>query len=191
MTETLAATQGTRLLELVRETIGHRLGLTGKISRGGLEDEDLQQSLGTFVTLKIHGRLRGCIGNLEPDGNIIESIGRNALSAAFHDHRFSPLSVEEFDQVEIDISVLTAAQALDYSDANDLCQLLRPGIDGVILREGKARATFLPQVWSQLPDPQQFLDHLCMKAGLPRSAWRDQHPEVYLYQVQCFEEGTA
>jgi AMMECR1 domain-containing protein len=77
---------------------------------------------------------------------------------------------------------------LAYRDGDDLCRRLRPGIDGVILQVGGARATFLPQVWEQLPDPADFLDHLCLKAGLPVSAWRDGRPEISIYQARSFSE---
>ncbi len=90
--------------------------------------------------------------------------------------------------MEIDISVLSKPQKLEYKDGEDLIAKLRPGIDGVILQIGGAGATFLPQVWEQLPDPALFLNHLCRKAGMPDKVWRDAHPEIEIYQVQCFEE---
>jgi AmmeMemoRadiSam system protein A len=190
MAAQLASWYGRRLLRLVRETIGQRLGLVDSVDRDGLEENELQQDLATFVTLKIDGRLRGCIGNLEANGPLLDSLETNARQAAFHDHRFAPLSRQEFDRVTIDISILTRPQRLDYRDGQDLLGRLRPGIDGVILKKGRARATFLPQVWQQLPRPHQFLEHLCLKAGLHRSAWQDPDVEIYLYQVQIFEEGT-
>jgi AMMECR1 domain-containing protein len=90
--------------------------------------------------------------------------------------------------VHIDISILTPASTISYSDGLDLIRQLRPGVDGVILRHGSAGATFLPQVWDQLPQPEQFLGHLCRKAGLSERTWRDSHPEILVYQVQCFAE---
>ena len=179
---------GPRLLKLVRETIGLRLGLVEKVDQSGLDGEVLNQDLATFITLKKDGQLRGCIGTLEPTGPLLESLSQNARHAAFNDHRFSPLSAEEFDQVLIDISILGRPVQLNYEDGNDLLARLRPGIDGVILKKGKARATFLPQVWKQLPEPQQFMEHLCHKAGLSAMAWRDPDIEIYLYQVQSFKE---
>jgi AmmeMemoRadiSam system protein A len=189
MDDMLTAEQGAFLLRLARLAIAEKLGGQEKIPVA--EDAALQRESGTFVTLKIAGQLRGCIGNLEPAGSIIDGIHRNALNAAFHDYRFSPLSQEERDQVHIDISILTPASPLLYSDAADLLQKIRPGIDGIILSHGSARATFLPQVWEQLPQPEQFLGHLCLKAGLPEQAWRDSHPEILVYRVQCFAEEKA
>lgn len=190
MSAQLGSRYGERLLRLVRETIGQRLGLVDSVDQSGLEENELQQDLATFVTLKIDGRLRGCIGNLEATGPLLQSLTTNARQAAFHDHRFAPVGPEEFKRLTIDISILTRPQRLEYSGGDDLLKQLRPGIDGVILKRGRARATFLPQVWEQLPRPQQFLEHLCLKAGLHRSAWQEPDVEIFLYQVQSFEEGT-
>ncbi len=179
---------GPRLLKLVREAIGQRLGVVDKVDQSGLEGEPLRQELATFVTLKIEGKLRGCIGNLEPAGPLLGTLAQNGRHAAFNDHRFSPLSVEEFERVEIDISILSEPVQLDYTDGDELLTRLRPGIDGVIVEKGKARATFLPQVWQQLPEPKQFMEHLCRKASLSPSAWRESDMKIYLYQVQSFKE---
>ncbi|MBT8328680.1 MAG: AmmeMemoRadiSam system protein A [Desulfofustis sp.] len=181
---------GPRLLKLVRDTIGQHLGVIDKVDQAGLEGEPLRQELATFVTLKIEGRLRGCIGNLEPAGPLLGTLAQNGHHAAFNDHRFSPLSVEEFERVQIDVSILSKPVPLDYTDGQDLLTKLRPDIDGVILEKGKARATFLPQVWKQLPEPKQFMEHLCRKAGLSPRAWQGKDIEIYLYQVQSFNEET-
>ncbi len=185
----LTKEQGAFLLRLARSTIEKEF--TGQISIPKSTDTRLQRSSGTFVTLKLDGQLRGCIGNLEPIGSLYDAIKSNALSAAFSDYRFPPLSSVELERVHIDISILTPAAVLAYVDAEDLLRKLRPGVDGVILRHGSAGATFLPQVWEQLPRPEDFLGHLCRKAGLSDRAWQDDHPEVLVYQVQCFaEEGS-
>ena len=189
MEKVLTKEQGEALLQIARKTIAGQLGVqTGSsVSEEAIPDAEC----GTFVTLKINGQLRGCIGNLQAEGSVAEGVKRNALSAAFHDSRFSPLSEKEFAAIEIDISVLSPSQRLEYSDGEDLVSKLRPGIDGVILKHGNAGATFLPQVWDQLPTPEQFLGHLCRKAGLPENSWRDLHPDIEIYQVQCFEEEIA
>jgi AmmeMemoRadiSam system protein A len=192
MLNRLTEGQGSLLLQLARETIALKLGRTlekREGSRDAAVDPLLQVECGTFVTLKIDGQLRGCMGNLEPVGSIYDSIRRNALNAAFHDPRFPELTAEELAQVHIDISILSRPQPLVYRDGPDLIARLRPGIDGVILKLGRQGATFLPQVWEQLPLAEDFLAHLCRKAGLPGTAWLDLHPEVETYQVQCFEEG--
>ncbi len=182
----LEKSQGQQLLELARNTLCHELrqGEEPQIP----DDPGLSIKAAAFVTLKIAGKLRGCIGNLEPAGALWQGVRDNAINAAFHDHRFSPLSPEELAEVKIDISVLSPPAPLNYRDAEDLLQKLRPGIDGVVLRHGRRSATFLPQVWRQLPYAEQFLDHLCQKAGLPQEAWRRGDLSIHTYQVQCFEE---
>ena len=145
---------------------------------------------GAFVTLKKAGNLRGCIGSLTSDTALKDTVRRNAAHAAFHDPRFPALVVEELDQVDIEVSILTPLTTLEYTDADDLVKRLRPGMDGVILREGAASATFLPQVWKQLPRCQDFLSHLCLKAGLSAQAWREGKLEVATYQAQYFKEDV-
>lgn len=187
MPDHLTEEQGKFLLRLARETIAEKLGRRTE-EKCEARDPALRVECGTFVTLKIGGQLRGCIGNLEPVGSIHEAVRRNALNAAFHDYRFPELTDEELPAVQIEISILSRPQDLIYHDGVDLVAHLRPGIDGVILRLGHCGATFLPQVWEQLPRAEQFLGHLCRKAGLPETAWRDSHPEVATYQVQSFAE---
>jgi AmmeMemoRadiSam system protein A len=136
----------------------------------------------------LKGRLRGCIGNLAPTDPLAEGIRRNALNAALQDPRFAPLTAKELDQMSIEVSILTEPRPLPYADAQDLVRQLRPRIDGVVIRKGYASATFLPQVWDQLPEAVGFLDHFCLKAGLPRDAWKRSPLEVSTYQVQHFAE---
>lgn len=192
--ERISAAEGQALVALARQTIARRLGLpVAPADEAALAQQlqaaSLQQRCGTFVTLKIHGDLRGCIGSLIGTDTIVEGVRENAINAAFGDPRFPPLSSSEFDAVEVEVSVLTEPQPLEYSDAADLLAKLRPGVDGLIIRQGLAGATFLPQVWEQLPDPQQFLAHLCLKAGLAMDAWQRGTLSVMTYQVQYFEEG--
>jgi len=189
MDDVLTKEQGKSLLQLARQTIAGRLG--SALETVDVTDADFAVEFGTFVTLKVKGALRGCIGNLLPNEPVAADIKRNAISAAFHDSRFSPLTAAEFEDVKIDISILSPPQTLEYKDGADLISKLRPGIDGITLKLGGARATFLPQVWDQLPAPELFLNHLCRKAGLVESAWKDSHPEIEVYQVQCFEEDKS
>jgi AmmeMemoRadiSam system protein A len=181
------------LVKLARQTIGEKLGRKLSASESDTNtlyppDERFQRHHGTFVTLKIKKQLRGCIGNLTPRETVWEGVKSNAINAAFHDPRFSPLTAKEFDQTEIEISILSKPRPLEFRDGADLIQKLRVNVDGVIIRKGYASATFLPQVWEQLPRPEEFLSHLCMKAGLPSDAWKDPQLEVLTYQVQYFEE---
>jgi AmmeMemoRadiSam system protein A len=191
--QNLSPEQGQLLVRLARQTLsGH---LSKKIPQheidslnAALTDPCFSGSCGTFVTLTIDGNLRGCIGNLTSKESMVSGVRRNAVNAAFHDPRFSPLSSSELDRVSIEVSILSEPRPMDYRDAADLLQKLRPHIDGVILRKGIASATFLPQVWEQLPQPQDFLKHLCQKAGLAADAWQHSNLEVSTYQVQYFEE---
>lgn len=178
--------KGRELLELARKTLAHELG-EGEMPDKP-DDPVLLKRGATFVTLKKNGKLRGCIGTLEPVGPLWEGIRDNAINAAFHDSRFAPLAANELPQLHLDISILSEPVSLDYTDAEDLLGKLRPFVDGVILSDGRRRATFLPQVWHQLPDPAAFLCQLCVKAGLPRTAWRDKKLDILTYQVQCFNE---
>ncbi|MEE4607597.1 MAG: AmmeMemoRadiSam system protein A [Desulfobacteraceae bacterium] len=189
----LSQAQGQLLVRLARQTIARRLGQTVEdvdIAARAAEDPAFQRRSDTFVTLKIGGRLRGCIGSLAAEETIGQGVQRNALNAAFNDYRFAPLTAEELARTTIEVSVLTPPTPLDYRDADDLVAKLRPGVDGVILRQGSRSATFLPQVWAQLPRPEAFLDHLCLKAGLGPEAWRRGEVQISTYQVVYFEEST-
>ena len=157
--------------------------------QSALADNQLNDRRGTFVTLKMDNQLRGCIGTLSATDTIVNSIKDNAVNAAFRDFRFSPLTARELDRVEIEVSILTEPQVLEYQDSDDLVARLKPHVDGVIIRKGATSATFLPQVWEQLPRPEDFLNHLCLKAGLSSSAWEESVIKVSTYQVQYFEEA--
>ena len=189
----LSDEQGQILVKLARKTLIERVGI--KVDTvmsdslvSALKDTCFQDCRGTFVTLTMNGHLRGCIGNLSPKESIAEGVRRNALNAAFHDYRFSPLKKKELARVDIEVSILTKQEPLKYIDSADLIKKLRVNVDGVIIRKGGHSATFLPQVWEQLPRPEDFLTHLCAKAGLPNDAWRETGLDVMTYQVQYFEE---
>jgi MEMO1 family protein len=189
----LSEEQGQTLVTLARNTLMEHFKRSVAPNRqaqvqAALADPALQAPCGTFVTLKIGGQLRGCIGSLVGRQPLVEGVRTNALNAALHDPRFRPLAAKELDLVSIEVSILTAPQPLDYADADELAARLRPHVDGVTIRKGFASATFLPQVWDQLPEVGSFLFHLCEKAGLPGDAWRQGDLEVETYQVQHFEE---
>ena len=157
-----------------------------------LDMEDFPEKLRkpgvVFVTLTIDGNLRGCVGALEAYQPLITDVREHALAAAFQDFRFPPVRPEELDNIVIEISRLTTPQPLTYLNADDLLIKLRPGIDGVVLKDGIRRATFLPQVWEKLPSSEIFLDHLCQKMGAPSNLWRQKKLEVLVYQVEEFHE---
>ena len=150
--------------------------------------DHLRETGTSFVTLTYKGELRGCIGALEPNLSLAEDVREHAIAAATQDYRFFPVLPEELNDIRIEISHLTLPVELDYRDADDLIKRLRPGIDGVILRDGVHRATFLPQVWEKLPDPAMFLTHLCQKMGAPVDLWRWRKIKVLIYQVEEFHE---
>jgi AmmeMemoRadiSam system protein B/AmmeMemoRadiSam system protein A len=186
--------QGRVLVKLARKSIADKLGgsapeSTSEDLLSTFQDDRFKFHCGTFVTLKIKGRLRGCIGNLTSTETVLDGVKRNAVNAAFHDPRFSPLSKDDLDRTEIEVSILSEPQPLAYRDGPDLINKLRTHVDGVIIRKGHASATFLPQVWEQLPGAEDFLTHLCQKAGLPSTAWQNSGLEVLTYQVQYFEEN--
>jgi uncharacterized protein len=142
----------------------------------------------SFVTLTIGGQLRGCIGALEPYQPLAQDVREHAVAAALEDPRFPPVAPQELDSLEIEISRLTFPKDLVYTDAEDLLNRLHPHIDGVILRDGFHRATFLPQVWEKIPDKAEFLDNLCYKMGESPDTWRRKHLDVQVYQVEEFRE---
>jgi AmmeMemoRadiSam system protein A len=148
----------------------------------------LRQAGASFVTLNKRGCLRGCVGSLEARRPLVLDVQQNGIGAAFRDPRFPPVQLEEVDELDIEISVLSSPERLDYDGARDLFNELRPGVDGVVIERGWHRATFLPQVWEKLPDKGQFLQHLCLKAGLPADAYRSGELDVYTYQVEKFKE---
>ncbi|VBB42046.1 Protein Mbar_A1807 [uncultured Desulfatiglans sp.] len=189
----LTPEQGRYLIDVARKTIEKALRKTPVEpgSTGGRPDTGVfRERRGTFVTLTRDGQLRGCIGHIAAQAPLIESVRENALSAAFRDPRFRPLSADEVDRIAIEVSILTEPQLMAYADAAELLAKLRPGVDGLIIKKGYHQATFLPQVWEQLPRKEEFLAHLCLKAGLDAEAWRKGDLEVLTYQVQAFEEES-
>jgi AmmeMemoRadiSam system protein A len=188
-TDQLSEDEGKYLLSVARKTIEEKLfERKGEVRPAQAISNRLEERRGTFVTLTMEGALRGCIGHIVPQESVREGIRENAVNAAFRDPRFGPLTKKEFEKVKIEVSVLTDPKPLSYSDADDLLNKLRPGVDGVIIKKGFHQATFLPQVWEQLPDKKEFLTHLCLKAGLNGDAWRKERIDVSTYQVQAFHE---
>ncbi len=157
-----------------------------------LNDEDLiekiKQKRGVFVTLTEHGMLRGCIGYIMPIEPIYKAIVENAWNAAFNDPRFEPLKENELEFINIEISILTEPKPLEYKDADDLINKLNRDM-GVVLQYNGFQATFLPQVWEQLPNPEEFLMHLSLKAGLDPYIWKKRHVDIFIYYDFHFDEN--
>ncbi|NLD36285.1 MAG: AmmeMemoRadiSam system protein A [Desulfatiglans sp.] len=181
--------EGEYLLSVARKIIEAKLFSHDITPEKKNDNEKYLERRGTFVTLTINGNLRGCIGHIIPQESLIDGIRENAINAAFKDPRFPPLSKEEWDMLKVEISILTAPAPLKYNDTDDLLKKLKPGVDGLIIEKGYQSATFLPQVWDQLPEKEEFLGHLCMKAGLSVNEWKKGGLTIYRYQVQAFEEG--
>ncbi len=176
------------MLELARNTLSSSAANTQDAELKEPPSK-LREKRACFVTLTKAGVLRGCIGNLLPQAPLYQAIVENARGAALRDPRFPPVSAEEVKDLRIEISVLSEPQPLSFTSAEDLLGKLRPHEDGVLLRIGGRMATFLPQVWAQLPEKADFLDHLAQKAGCERNAWRGKDVSVSIYHVECFEEA--
>ena len=142
----------------------------------------------SFVTLTKRGNLRGCIGTLTAYQPFVQDVCEHAAAAAVEDYRFPKVQPEEVNQLHIEISRLTPPEPLVYDSGDQLPDLLHPGVDGVVLRDGVRRATFLPQVWDQLPNAEAFLSHLCNKMGATSDLWRRKKLEVEIYHVEEFGE---
>ncbi len=185
----LTQEEGHYLLTLARATIAEAVGAKSSTVLPAPSPR-LTAPGAAFVTLRTRrGDLRGCIGSLEARRPLVEDVRENAIAAAFRDPRFSPVKAAELPNLTVEVSVLTKPEPLDFDGPDDLLHKLRPNIDGVLIERGWNRATFLPQVWEQLPSPEEFLANLCYKAGLPPNAWRWPDLEVSIYQVEKFEEA--
>ena len=176
------------LLKFVRSVIAAKLLGDVTVQRPSSPSPAMLEERGCFVTLHKKGRLRGCIGSIEPVSDLLTCVEDNAGNAAFRDPRFPALTQEELSEIDIEISVLTAPKRLRFKDGEDLKRQLTPHVHGVILSQGSHRATFLPQVWKQLPGKEQFLERLCVKGGMPPQAWKDPETKVKTYGAEVFGE---
>lgn len=179
------------LLRLARETI--------ESTAGGRELPDFQldelppalrRVASSFVTISKHGQLRGCIGAIKAQTSLARDVQIHAAAAASRDPRFSPLNLQELDDIEIEISVLSEPQLLSYDTPQDLLAKIQPGQDGVILEVEDHRATFLPQVWTRVQTPEDFISLLCQKAHLPTDYWLHNHLDIKTYRVESFHESV-
>jgi len=177
------------LLQLARQALDD--GVHGKPSIKLIIDEytlRLRENGASFVTLTERSSLRGCIGALEAYQPLVEDVREHAIAAALHDYRFPPVNPDELPAIMIEISCLTPAQRYEYSQPEELLRTIRPGIDGVVIKDGMRRATFLPQVWQKIPEPEIFISMLCQKMGAPSDLWQRKKLEVFTYQVEEFHE---
>ena len=190
MPDKLTDAEKQTLLRLARESMEQ--AVKGK-ELPALDPDSLSPRLrgdgASFVTLTIHGNLRGCIGALEAYQPLAEDVRQHAAAAALEDPRFEPVTEGELSRIHLEVSRLTVPRLLEYSSAADLLNKLKPHVDGVIIKDAYRRATFLPQVWDQIPEPADFLDHLCVKMGAAKNLWREARLQVHVYQVEEFHEN--
>ncbi len=175
------------MVEIAKEAIREVFEKRPIIDRDKLlrEHPELAQKGAAFVTLEKRHSLRGCIGSLIAHRMLLDDLIENAKAAAFNDPRFPPLTKEEFEDpgLTVEISLLSEPKPLAYTDIDDLRRKIKQGYHGVILKLGASQATYLPQVWEQLPDFDAFFATLCQKAGLPGNCLQS-HPEIYIYHAE-------
>lgn len=175
---------GACLLRLARASISTALGRRVDTTEDAAE---LHAPGACFVTLTQQGQLRGCIGSLQARRSLRADVQANAVAAALQDTRFAPLSLAELEHTDIEVSVLSPMQAMQFANEADALAQLRPGVDGVVFEWGAHRSTFLPQVWEQLPQTCDFMAQLKRKAGLPGNFW-DTGVRLQRYTVQPWHE---
>ena len=179
---------GAEMIALARSSIRHGLAARMPLSVSAADHSPLlREPAASFVTLRIAGELRGCIGSLEAHRPLVVDVAENAYTAAFRDPRFLPLDDSEFSRLEYHISLLNPAEPMQFTSEPDLLAQLRPHLDGLILEDQGHRGTFLPAVWESLPEPEQFWQHLKLKAGLPADYWSDSL-KVSRYTVEEFSQ---
>jgi AmmeMemoRadiSam system protein A len=180
----MTTNKGKILLSIARSSISEALGQPLPVA----EDAPWLQKKGAcFITLTQQDELRGCTGTLEAYRSLLEDVKNNAKAAAFKDPRFPPLTRKELDHTEIEISLLSPMQLLNFSNEQEALAQLRQGVDGVVFEFGSYRSTFLPQVWEQLPVTTDFMAHLKRKAGLNSDFWADE-VKLYRYTVSKWKE---
>jgi AmmeMemoRadiSam system protein A len=175
---------GLALLIRARNAIAGEFGIAPQPEP---DHPSLHEPGATFVTLTQQGQLRGCIGSLEARRPLAADVTANARFAAFHDPRFAPLTETELAHTRVEVSLLTPAVPMSFTDEADAIRQMQPGVDGMIFECYGRRGTFLPQVWESLPEPHQFFTHLKQKAGFSPDFWS---PDVklYRYEVQKWKE---
>jgi AmmeMemoRadiSam system protein A len=149
----------------------------------------LRAQRATFVTLSIAGRLRGCRGSILPHRPLLLDVAENARQSAFDDPRFPPLTQEELRQIALHVSILSTPRRVRAGSEAELARMLRPDIDGLIVRDFGRQAIFLPSVWSGIPEPLTFIRHLKHKAGLAPDHWSESF-EAYRFVSESFGEES-
>ncbi len=145
----------------------------------------LRAERASFVTLKRHGELRGCIGSVDPNRPLVTDVAKNSHEAAFADPRFEPLSTAELSGLKISVSILSRPRLVTARTEAEAAAALKPGVDGIVLQARNRQRLFLPEVWKSLGDPRQFLEELKIKAHLPPNFWSDDL-RLYRFQTETF-----
>jgi AmmeMemoRadiSam system protein A len=187
----LETSERARLLEFARLSIARGAG--GRHPEPAPEDAwspALLEPRATFTTLTLEGELRGCCGTIEPQRALVHDVWHNAWASAYADPRFWPVSATELASLAIAISVLTPLEPIAAGSEAELIASLESGVDGLVLRCGTMRATFLPAVWESLPDPREFVAHLKRKAGLPAASW-PRAMAAFRYRTETFRSGRS
>lgn len=189
MKECLSPEEKSLLLQLARQAIETAVcGLPLEPLDLQTLPESLREYGVAFVTLTLQGALRGCVGALVPYQPLAEDVREHAVAAALNDPRFPPVTLDELPNLKIEVSRILKPREFPYECPEDLLAGLRPGVDGVILREGFRQATFLPQVWEKIPEPALFLSYLCEKMGADPFLWQRRKLQVSVYQVETIIE---
>ncbi len=180
---------GEVLIELARASIERGLGGHEALTVDPYQyPRELRAKRSTFTTLKKDGQLRGCIGTLDPRRPLISDVAWSAYSAAYHDTRFPPLEREEYDGLTVEISILEPLREIHCESQDKLLAGLRPGVDGLVIRDSQRQASFLPSVWKGLPEPERFLAELKLKAGFTADHWS---PDMRAWAFEVEEVGEG
>ena len=180
------SSDGEELLKLARDSITSYFDK----AEPDINNSQYSDKQGVFVTLHKNGELRGCIGFPEPIFPLNKAIVDASRHAAFEDPRFPPVKKEELEQIEIEMSILTVPQLLEVKNPDEYLDKIRIGTDGLIIRNSFASGLLLPQVATEQKwDALEFLDYVCLKAGLPQGAWKDLNNKIYTFQAEIFSEN--
>ena len=173
------------LLLVARETIRKELSGEPFTMPSPPSSPALHEHRGAFVTLHEHGQLRGCIGNFVGNRPLYETISEMALSAAFHDPRFPPLTIKELPEIDLEISALTPLEPVQDVESIEV------GVHGIYLMNGPYRGVLLPQVATEYGwDRYTFLDHTCLKAGMNPGCWKEPGTQILAFSADVFGEKS-
>ncbi len=175
--------EGSKLLKIARNAITSKFKRTER-----LNDSELTQRMGCFVTLTKQGELRGCRGYITSDEPLGETLRKAAISAAFNDPRFPPLKEEELSQIKIEISILSQPKPIKVQDPIKRLQKFVPGTTGVIIQKGMRLGLLLPQVFDKDTTAEEAYSMTSQKAGLPRDSWKEPDTRIYLFTAEIYSE---